>query len=106
MNGFDRMSRLAESLRNRYPKGTRIMLIHMGDDPRPIPPYTKGTVDFIDDTGTVFCKFDNGRRLGLAYGEDFYRKLTEQEIAEENAAVCVEESTDEPVEESEPTMSM
>ena len=78
----------------------------MGDDPRPIPPNTRGTVDFVDDLATVFCKFDNGRRLGLAYGADSYRKLTEQEIAEENNAICVEESTDELTKEAEPTMRM
>lgn len=106
MNEFERMSRLANHLKTKYPKGTRIMLIEMGDDPRPIPPNTRGTVDFVDDLATVFCKFDNGRRLGLAYGADRYRKLTEQELVEENNAICVEESTDELVEESEPAMSM
>lgn len=106
MNEFERMSRLANHLKTKYPKGTRIMLIEMGDDPRPIPPHTKGTIEFVDDLATVFCKFDNGRRLGLAYGADRYRKLTEQELVEENNAICVEESTDELVEESEPAMSM
>lgn len=106
MNEFTRLSRMASHVKAEYPEGTRILLIQMGDDPRPIPPNTRGTVDFVDDLATVFCKFDNGRRLGLAYGADSYRKLTEQEIAEENNAICVEESTDELTQESEPTMSM
>lgn len=107
MNEFQRLSRVANCIKAEFPKGTRILLIEMGDDdPRPIPPNTRGTVDFVDDLATVFCKFDNGRRLGLAYGADSYRKLTEQELAEENNAICVEETTDELVEESEPTMSM
>jgi hypothetical protein len=39
-------------------------------------PYTKlrpgdlGTVDFIDDAGSIFCIWDNGSKLGVAYGED------------------------------------
>jgi len=70
------------------------MLLQMGDDPNPVPNGTKGTVDFVDDIGTVFVKFDNGRRIGLAYGEDSYRKLTTEEIEEENNAICVEETTD------------
>lgn len=89
MNEFARLSRMANQIKAKYPEGTRILLIQMGDDdPRPIPPNTRGTVDFVDDLATVFCKFDNGRRLGLAYGADSYRKLTEQELAEErlNAA--------------------
>lgn len=72
------------------------MLLSMGDDPRPIERGTRGTVRFVDDLATVHCDFDNGRSLGLAYGEDRYRKLTEQELAEEeeNNAICVEKSTD------------
>lgn len=50
--------------------------------------------------------WDNGRTLGICPQEDSFRKLTEQELAEENNAICVEESTDELIEESEPTMSM
>lgn len=107
MNEFQRLSRVANYIKEQYPEGTRILLIEMGnDDPRPIPPNTRGTVDFVDDLATVFCKFDNGRRLGLVYGEDSFRKLTEQEIAEENNAICVEETTDDLVEESGMTQSM
>ena len=83
MNEFERLARIAESLKEQYPEGTRIMLLHMGDDPHPIPSGTRGTVAFVDDIGTVFTDFDNGRRLGLAYGEDSYRKLTQEELAEE-----------------------
>ena len=78
---FSQLSNIAKSLRERYPIGTRIKLISMGDDPRPIPPGTKGTVEGIDDIATVFCRFDNGRSLGLAYGEDHYREETEAEKA-------------------------
>ncbi len=94
MNEFERLSRIAEQLKEDYPKGTRIVLLSMGDDPRSIESGTRGTVKFVDDLATVHCNFDNGRSLGLAYGEDRYRKLTEQEIEEENNAICVEETTD------------
>ncbi len=60
MNEFERLSRLANHLKAKYPKGTRILLIEMGNDPRPIPPYTRGTIDFVDDMGTMHCTFDNG----------------------------------------------
>lgn len=94
LNEFDRLHRIAKDLKERYPRGTRIMLLGMGDDPRPIESSTRGTVRFVDDMATIHCDFDNGRALGLAYGEDRYRKLTEQEIEEESNAICVEESTD------------
>ena len=83
MNEWERLNRQAERYKEDYPKGTRIMLLHMGNDPHPIESGTKGTVQFVDDVSTVFCDFDNGRRLGIVPGEDSFRKLTEEELAEE-----------------------
>ena len=61
MNEWDRLRRAAAMNKERYPPGTRIELIHMGeDDPNPIPDGTRGTVTAVDDIGTVFCHFDNG----------------------------------------------
>jgi hypothetical protein len=37
----------------------------------------------VDDIGTLHCKFGNGRSLGLIPSEDSFRKLTEEELAEE-----------------------
>ena len=31
----------------------------------------------------IHCKFDNGRLLGIIPGEDSFRKLTQEELAEE-----------------------
>lgn len=107
MSDYYRLSRLAEQLKKDYPKGTRIVLLDMGDDPRPIGIGTRGTVRLVDDMAMVHCDFDNGRSLGLAYGEDRYRKLTEQEIEEENNAICVEKTTDDIIDDqSGPSMSM
>lgn len=83
MSEWERMSRMAETYKKQYSVGTRVLLLHMGDDPRPIPPNTRGTVRTVDSLGTVHCSFDNGRQLGLVPGEDSFRKLTEQELAEE-----------------------
>ena len=62
------------------------MLNSMGDDPRPIESGTRGTVAVVDDIGTGHCDFDNGRSLGLIEGEDDFRTLTAQELAEEENA--------------------
>ena len=89
MTEWDRLHRRAQMIKDRYPAGTRIMLLHMGSDPRPIEPNSKGTVVAVDDIGTVHCDFDNGRSLGMIPGEDTFRTLTAEEIAEEQ---CVDES--------------
>ena len=65
MTEWDRLHRQAKIMKERYPAGTRIMLLRMGNDPRPVEPNTKGTVIGVDDIGTVHCKFDNGRSLGV-----------------------------------------
>ena len=69
--------------RLNYPPGTRVELISMDNDPRPIAPSTRGTVRIVDDMGTVHVEWDNGRRLGLIPGEDSFRKLTMEELASE-----------------------
>ena len=70
-----------------YPAGTRIQLDRMNAlsacggkryDPRPIPAGTKGTVISVDDMGTVHCKFDNGRCLGICPEVDAFHKISEQ----------------------------
>lgn len=73
----------ASAYRQNYPEGTRILLISMGDDPNPIASGTRATVKYVDDIGTVHCKFDNGRSLGLVPGEDSFRKLTKSELEQE-----------------------
>ena len=86
MNEWERQKRKAEYLKKAYPPGTRIVLNSMGDDPRPIQSGMRGTVEAVDDIGTVHCEFDSGRSLGLIDGEDDFRALTAQELAEEETA--------------------
>ena len=103
MNEWDRLRRIAETQKKLYPPGTRIELIHMGDDdPNPIPDGTRGTVTAVDDIGTVFCRFDNGRSLGMAYGADSFRALTQAELAEE----ATEDQNDDISRDSGPVMRM
>ena len=64
--------KLVQRMKEAYPVGSHIILDQMGDDPRPIPPGTKGIVRLVDDIGTVHCDFENGRRLGLVPGEDSF----------------------------------
>ena len=85
MNEFQRLEQLAKQYKALYPKGTRILLQMMGSDPRPIEPGTRGTVDHVDDLGTIHCRFDNGRYLGIIPEEDSFRKLTKDEILDEQS---------------------
>lgn len=92
MNEWEKNHRMAGRYREMYPPGTRILLLSMGDDPRPVENHTRGTVEVVDDIGTLHCAFDNGRHLGIVPGEDSFRKLTETELAEEQANDIDEEN--------------
>ena len=59
-----------EELRKKY-LDKRIKCIFM-NDPNPIPKDTKGTVQSIDDIGTLHVKWDNGRTLGIVPHEDIF----------------------------------
>ena len=70
--------RQLRALRERYPAGTRIRLNRMDDPYAPIPPGTTGSVDYIDDSGNIHMKWDNGRTLSLIPGEDDFTIITNE----------------------------
>ena len=76
MNGYPKREKVAR-LRAMYPKGTRVELIEMDDPYRDMLPGLKGTVIEVDDIATVHIAWDNGCRLGAAYGVDRIRKISE-----------------------------
>ncbi len=83
MSEFERMRRNVERAKKMFPPGTRIVLNHMDDPYSPVPDGMRGTVEMVDSNGTVFPIWDNGRTLGVVFGEDSFRKLTQQELDEE-----------------------
>ena len=65
---------IVEQLRSEYPEGTRVELVRM-DDPQAPPVGTKGTVQGVDDAGSILVAWDNGSSLNVAYGPDQVRGL-------------------------------
>lgn len=61
-------------LRQQYPVGCRIKLIHMDDVQAP-PIGTQGTVRGVDDSGSIMVSWDNGSGLNVVFGEDRVQKL-------------------------------
>lgn len=72
-----------EFYKEQYPRGTRVKLDGMGDDPCPVEPGAVGTVIAVDDIGTLHVEFDNGRSLGICPEVDGFHKITEQIEAQE-----------------------
>lgn len=71
-----------KEIRENYPPGTRIELIHM-DDQYAVPAGTRGSVNYVDDAGQIHVAWDNGRSLAIVPQVDNFRKLTPQEIQKE-----------------------
>lgn len=72
-----------ELIKQKYVPGTKIELIKMYDYIKPIPPMTRGMVDFVDDLGTIHMIWENGSNLGLVVGTDVFKiicPLCNQEI--------------------------
>lgn len=80
-------------LRERYPKGTRIVVDFM-DDARPVAPGTKGSVDFVDDIGTIHCTFDNGRMLGVIPDADRFHEVTSKDLTDAEIISSIDCSRD------------
>lgn len=78
MNEWERLSRKAESIRQQYPKGTRIRLSNMEGE-LDMPSGLEGTVAMVDDIGQVHMKWDNGRTLPLNTEVDSFAILSRPE---------------------------
>ena len=62
-------------LREKYPSGTRIELVHMDDPYTSLTTGDKGTVRFVDDMGTIHISWDCGSSLGAVYRVDIITKI-------------------------------
>jgi len=59
-------------------EGMRVRMIHM-DDERPVDEGLEGTIEKIDDLGTLHVRWDDGRLLGVIPNEDDYELLPSNE---------------------------
>lgn len=51
-------------IKANWKPGSRIRLLKMYD-PHPVEPGTTGTIQYVDDQGTIHVNWDNGRTLGV-----------------------------------------
>ena len=64
-----------EMLREKYPSGTRVELVHMDDPYTSLTAGDKGTVKHVDDMGTIHISWDCGSSLGAVHGVDIITKI-------------------------------
>lgn len=90
MTGRELTAKEIAVVRENYPPGTRIKLIHM-DDNWAVPSGTRGTVEYVDDAGQIHPIWDNGRTLAIVPQVDKFRRLTQQELLDEQGTVSIQE---------------
>lgn len=61
--------RIIDILKKRYPKGTRVKLIHINDT-QSSPTGMEGTIIGIDCIGNIMVDWDDYSKLNVTYGED------------------------------------
>lgn len=66
-------------LRKNYPSGTRIKLLRM-DDPQAPLKGTEGTVNGVDDTGSLLVSWDSGGSLNVLYEVDKVEKIQTSDV--------------------------
>ena len=77
---FEIRKETLERIRKQYPAGTRVELIHMNDSWNTrLHEGCRGTVVAVDDIGTIHVAWDCGSSLGVVYGEDSCKVVTEDE---------------------------
>ncbi|RSI07086.1 DUF4314 domain-containing protein [Streptococcus sanguinis] len=67
-------AKIVELLKRRYPAGTRVRLLKM-EDPNPVPVGMLGTVEDVDDIGSLIVQWDNERQLHVLHGIDEVEKI-------------------------------
>ena len=55
--------------------GKRIKLVSTSDPYTTLQPGDRGTVDFVDDLGTIHVSCENGSKLALVPGKDQFKIL-------------------------------
>ena len=70
-------NKVVQMYKMAYPKGMRVEMVAM-DDPQPIEQGTRGTIEFVDDMGTIHVKWDNGRGLGIVPDVDEFKIIKEE----------------------------
>ena len=77
--------------------GDRLRMVSCTDPYAPILPGQKGTIDHIDDIGTLHMTWDNGRTLGVVVGEDEVEKVPLDEeldrVGSKSAIECADEAS-------------
>ena len=71
--------KLVESMREKYPPGTRVEVISLCNEEEHLKPGMKGTVVGVDDQPALLVHWDNGSSLSLLIGQDQFRVIPEQD---------------------------
>jgi AbrB family looped-hinge helix DNA binding protein len=64
-----------KATREKYPIGTIVECINMGEEARPVPTGTRGVVNFVDDMGSIHVNWENSSSLALIEEIDRFKVI-------------------------------
>ena len=83
--------KIVQMLREQYPVGSRVELVRMEDFQAP-PIGTRGTVQGVDDMGSILVAWDNGCGLNVVYGEDKCVRVFDEEETWKEGIIAIPKS--------------
>lgn len=71
---------VAKVERELYPYGCYVMYLGSDKKHKFLVPGLKGIVRYVDDEANVYVDWENGMRLGLIYGQDYWKRISSLEV--------------------------
>ena len=80
---FNNMQLKVAEIKAKYPEGAKLQLQKINNSynysRNVIPSKTLGTIDFVDDSGLIYVKFDNGKNAVIVTNIDKF-EIYEDEV--------------------------
>lgn len=73
INHKEHSSEEIKAIKEKYVVGTKVELVKMYDYINPLTAGSIGTIDYVDDAGTLHIAWENGSTLGLVVGIDEFK---------------------------------
>lgn len=83
MKNFKCMFELIKEAEEKFPSGTKIVLISTNDTFTSLPSDLKCIFDLVDATNTVHTNWDKGRYWGVIFGKDQSPTFPKEVLTEE-----------------------
>ena len=79
----EQLIKIAEVERELYPEGSRVVYLGSEKNHMFLKSGMKGIVRYVDDEANVYIDWENGARVGLLYGQDYWKRIPKEDYVVE-----------------------